>query len=323
MITDNPLVTIGIPCFNAESSIIRALDSACSQRWSNLEVLVVDDCSTDSSASLIREKLKSIELDIKLISNEVNLGVGAVRQKILDLAQGEFLAFFDDDDESLPERISQQYDAIVKAKNRFETDMIACYASGERFYPSGYKKQLIAIGSQDRVPCGELVADYLLYHRIDDGVFYGSGTPSCSLMAKVSTFRSVGGFDEKLRRVEDVDFAIRLALMGGCFVGTKQPLFLQYATDAQDKSPESNLRAEQHLVKKHSEYLDDKGLFEYAYRWPRLRYYHFQGNYIALIKELFLIFLHYPTRTIKHFSRTATRRLIHEYYIHRGNGLEK
>jgi len=318
VIVDSPLVTVGIPCFNAGDSIIRAIHSACSQKWNNLEILVVDDCSTDNSVDLIRENSKSTGENVRLVCNDINLGTGAVRQKILELSKGEFLIFFDDDDESLPDRISQQYKAIINAEHHFSTKMIACYASGERIYSSGYRKQLTAIGSRDKAPCGELVADYLLYHRIDDGFFYGAGTPSCSLMARVSTFVAAGGFDEKLRRVEDVDFAIRLALQDGCFIGTEQALFLQYSTDAQDKSPEKNLTSEQLLIEKYKDYLNSKGLFEYAYNWPKLRYYHFSGNYIALIKELFVIFLRYPLRTVRHFFRTATRRLIHEYRINKG-----
>ena len=98
---------------------------------------------------------------------------------------------------------------------------------------------LPAIGSRGgERPNGAGVAEYLLTYRRRPGWFYGSGTPACSLLARRTTFAAVGGFDPALRRVQDGDLAIRLALMGGHFVGTPDVLFIQYSTSAPDKSPE-------------------------------------------------------------------------------------
>jgi len=319
MINSPPLITIGMPCYNAQDTILRALRSAFLQTWSNFEIIIIDDCSTDNSAMVINNELKNLSgMKIKLLTNLVNKGPGYTRQKILENASGEFLVFFDDDDESYPLRIEEQFKLISLLEYEDTSKLIACYASGVRLYDSGYLKTLPAIGSKAQILCGEVVANYLLYNQVNSQFFYGSGTPTCSLMARVNTFNEVGGFDVNLRRVEDIDFAIRLSIKGGCFAGTKKELFKQYSTSSIDKSPLKNLNAEQMLVTKFKEYLDKKNLYEYAYRWPKLRFFHFTSQYHFLLKELIvLIFLH-PYRTINHFFRTGSQRLIHEFLIYKG-----
>jgi glycosyltransferase involved in cell wall biosynthesis len=314
-----PLVTIGIPCFNAQDTILRALRSAFKQTWNNVEIILIDDSSIDNTVGLIEKELQSIKgLKVTLLINPINNGPGYTRQRILEEAKGEFLVFFDDDDESYPSRIEEQLKLILDLEKGDNSKLVACYASGVRLYDSGYTKKLPAIGSKAEPLFGEVVANYLLFHQVDTHLFYGSGTPSCSLMARTTTFNEVGGFDKSLRRVEDIDFAIRLSIKGGYFAGTKKELFKQYSTSSIDKSPQKNLNAEQMVVSKFKEYLDKKNLFEYAYRWPKLRFFHFTNQYHFLLKELLILTFLYPFRTLNHFFRTGIQRLIHEFLIYRG-----
>ena len=97
--------------------------------------------------------------------------------------------------------------------------------------------------------------DYLLYNKKELIYDYGSGVPTCSLMALKKTFVYVGLFDENLSRVEDADFAIRFTRMGGKIVGTKETLFTQYSTKAQDKNPINNFLSEKKLINKNKDYL--------------------------------------------------------------------
>jgi glycosyltransferase involved in cell wall biosynthesis len=319
MINPYPLITIGMPCYNAEETILRALKSALKQTWSNFEIVLVDDCSTDNTVDVIEKELQNTQgLNIKFVTNSVNKGPGFSRQRILDIASGEFLVFFDDDDESYPSRIEEQLKLILYLEKGDNSKLVACYASGVRLYDSGYIKKLPAIGSKAQPLCGEVVANYLLFHQVDSHLFYGSGAPSCSLMARTNTFNSVGGFDTNLRRVEDIDFAIRLSIQDGCFIGTSQELFKQYSTDAIDKSPLKNLNAEQIVISKFKEYLDERNLFQYAYRWPKLRFFHFTNQYHLLFKELVILIYLYPYRAITHFLKTGSQRLIHELMIFKG-----
>jgi glycosyltransferase involved in cell wall biosynthesis len=306
-----PLITIGITCFNAEKTIERAIKSALAQSWENKEILVVDDCSSDTSISIVEEMEKQFST-VRLIKHEKNKGPGGARQTLLENARGEFIAFFDDDDDSLPERIETQAKRIISYENETGAKNIACYAGGYRLYDNGYKKELPAIGSGEVVPHGTGMADYILFYRKHKDWFYGSGIPTCSLMARKAVLLEAGGFDETFRRVEDMDLAVRLALKGTHFIGCPEELFVQHATNAPDKSPDRNLEAERKLADKHKGYLETKGMYEYARRWPEIRYYHFKKDYPGMFKVLAFLFIRYPIKTATHFLDTAPRRFLHE-----------
>jgi len=304
-------IPIGLTCFNAEQTIGRALQSALSQDWPDLEVVVVDDASEDASWEIIEEYARS-DLRIKPIRHVINGGPAAARNTILDSASGSIVVFFDDDDESLPERIRVQYEMLCDYEKAAGIDLVACYASGLRCYPNGYTLYMPAIGSKPDVPKGEVVADYLLFNDRKEGVFYGAGTPTCALMARLSTFRAVGGFDSSLRRVEDVDFAVRLALAGGHFIGCPQQLFVQHATVASDKTPRKNLEAELRLIDKNAEYLRRRNRYGYARRWFRIRYYHFSGQRLKFLSALVVFVIRYPVSGVRHLIRSLPGRWVHE-----------
>ena len=307
----NDLITIGIACFNAQDTILRALQSASQQSWDNKEILIVDDASTDKSMEIVNRYIREYP-HIKLIEHTVNAGPAAVRQTILDNAQGIFIAFFDDDDESFPVRLEKQHAHICAYEDTTGTNLIACYASGQRIYPNGYRLNMQAIGSAPLIPNGRDVADRLLFYGGDPNFFYGTGTPTCSLMARKSTFDIVGGFDQNFRRVEDIDFAIRLALAGGHFIGCAEHLFVQHSTDGVDKAFEKNKDAEIQLAEKHRTYLKSVRRYIYAKKWPLLRYYHFKGQYVRMFVTLIDLFMRHPLKTFSHFLTTAPKRFLHE-----------
>ena len=313
-----PLVSIGILCFNARDTILRALRSALAQDWPSIEVIIVDDCSTDGSAEIVASAIAD-ESRARLVRHDRNTGPAGTRNTVIAESRGAFITFFDDDDESLPRRVSEQLQVLTCHEAASGARLVSCHAAGERRYASGYVKLLPAIGSRGtEPPYGPEVADYLLVYRRRPGWFYGAGVASCSLLARRETFAAVGGFDTRLRRVEDVDFAIRLALMGGHFVGTSEPLFVQYSTGGPDKTPEVNLDAEVALAEKHRAYLQSIGRYHYARRWPKLRYWHFKRRYARFVIELLMILLRNPIAATRHILATGPARLRHEHGIRRG-----
>ena len=306
-------VTIGIPCFNAGDTIGRAIESALLQDWPNLEILIVDDCSTDNSVDVIQSYVNDQAPHVKLIQHHQNQGPAGSRNTVLQSAAGEFIAFFDDDDESLPHRIRNQLETLLQYEKNSGVNLIACYAGGLRKYPNGYTLELPAIGSHgESPPHGQRLAEYLLLYRREPNWFYGSGIPTCALFARTTTFAAVNGFDDNLRRVEDADFAIRLSLIGGHFIGTSESLFVQYSTNAPDKSYEKNLAAEQLIARKHRIFLESINRYYYALHWPRLRYWHFKRQYGQFMTELLGLLLRYPLPIAKHILATGPKRLLHE-----------
>jgi len=311
-----PLATIGVTCFNARDTIARAVSSAKLQTWPNLELIIVDDCSTDTSCSIVEELIADLP-NARLVRHSVNLGPAGARNTILKHAHGEFVVFFDDDDESSADRISVQIGQLVDYERLSGERLVACCASGVRRYGNGYSLDLHAIGSRGAAPNGPEFADYLLFfHRRDDW-HYGCAVPACALLARRSTFVAIGGFDERLRRVEDNDFAIRLALAGGHFTGVIRPLFTQYSTNAADKTPEKNFEAEQAVVRKHRTYLEAKGRYYYSLHWPKLRYLHFKRRYAQMALQYFAIFIRHPLLATRHLFKTGPQRLFHELRMRR------
>jgi glycosyltransferase involved in cell wall biosynthesis len=311
-----PLITVGVTCYNAEDSIARALESARHQDWPRLEILVVDDQSCDRSAEIV-ERIAIADERVRLIRHQENGGPGLARQTLLEEARGEYLAFFDDDDESTPERIRLQYRRLESYGN-LTGAMAACYASGVRVYDSGYRLQVDAIGSKQKIPTGHEVVDYLLFNGRTAGVFYGAGTPACSLMASTETMRAAGGFDPAFRRVEDVDFAVRLALSGGHFIGCPERLYTQYATQATDKSARRNYDAEIQLLEKHRRYLEKRNRYDFARNWFTVRYHHFNGDRGRTILALMRGFLRNPLLVLRQLITTVPARAVHEQRVERG-----
>ena len=311
---NNPLITIGVTCFNAENTIERAIRSALSQNWNNIEIIVVDDASTDKSCQKI-ESLVKLDQRITLLKRTLNGGPAASRNTIFQACQGNYIVFFDDDDESSADRLLIQYRRLTEYQNLYPGVPVCCYASGSRKYPNGYRLPMPAIGSRADVPVGSAIVDYLLFNGRHDEVFYGAGIPTCALMLSRSVLEKFGGFDENLRRVEDADLAIRIGLSGGHFIGCEEDLFTQYATEAADKTPNINLESELIIVKKYSSYLKEKKIFSYAKNWKLLRHYHFKKNKTRFGITLIKLTILYPVRTIKHLIASGPNRWEHERSI--------
>jgi glycosyltransferase involved in cell wall biosynthesis len=97
-----PTVSVVIPAYNAEETISRALDSVAAQNYENIiETIVVDDGSTDSTGELVREQYPHV----RLLQQE-NQGAAVARNYGVSEATGRYIAFLDDDDEWLPEKVA-------------------------------------------------------------------------------------------------------------------------------------------------------------------------------------------------------------------------
>lgn len=311
-----PTITAGITCYNAEGTIERAIRSVRDQDYPNLEILIVDDCSQDATVATA-ERAAEVDDRVRVIRHDQNTGPGGARRTLLENSSGEYMAFFDDDDESAPDRITVQHRRLREHENAASTSTIACYASGTRFYDNGYTVDISAIGSEPLVPVGHQVIDYLLFNKRAPRVFYGGGTPACALMAATDTMRAVGGFDPQFRRVEDADFAIRLGLAGGHFVGTTERLYTQYATHAVDKSAGKNFEAEMQLMEKYRGYLESQNRYGFARRWATVRYHHFNKEHGQMVMAMIACGVRNPVLVLRQLLTTVPARMRHERRMNR------
>lgn len=113
-------VSIIIPVFNVSSYIVEALNSAIHQTYKNLEIIVIDDGSTDGSERICDEYAKS-DTRVKVIHQE-NMGLSAARNTGLDVMTGEAVAFLDSDDALA----SDYVEAMVKAMNSEAASIVVC-----------------------------------------------------------------------------------------------------------------------------------------------------------------------------------------------------
>ena len=103
-------VSVVVPMYNAENFIRPCVDSALNQTLKNVEVIIVDDRSTDNSLQLCRELYGSNER-VRIVQQPVNHGPGAARNTGIREAHGEYIAFLDSDDEMLPEHLQCMFTA--------------------------------------------------------------------------------------------------------------------------------------------------------------------------------------------------------------------
>ncbi len=112
------LVSVIIPVYNAERFLEEALNSVLRQTYENIELVLVDDCSTDNSGQIIARMQKDYP-QIHYYLQETNMGAGAARNKALELAQGRYVAFLDSDDMWLPDKIERQLALMEKTGSPF------------------------------------------------------------------------------------------------------------------------------------------------------------------------------------------------------------
>ncbi len=122
------LISVIIPTYKRNDSLNRAIKSVINQTYKNIEIIVVDD---NANFHEFRKKTREIVSqydNVKLIENEKNLGGGLSRNVGIDNSKGNFVAFLDDDDEFLPEKIEKQY-SLLKKLNDEKVAIVYCYAN--------------------------------------------------------------------------------------------------------------------------------------------------------------------------------------------------
>lgn len=110
---EEPLVSIIMPAYNCENFISHAIDSVISQTYKNWELIVVDDCSIDRTAEIVKEYIKK-DCRIQYYKLDKNSGAAMARNKAIELAKGKYIAFLDSDDIWFPEKLRKQISFMEK-----------------------------------------------------------------------------------------------------------------------------------------------------------------------------------------------------------------
>ncbi len=296
---NSSLITIGITAFNAEESIKNAVNSAVGQSWPNIEIIIVDDFSSDGTSSILKAMCAQFP-QLRVYRNQVNCGVSVSRNRIIDEAKGEFLAFFDDDDQSMPDRLKQQYFRIIEYERNFSGgDPVICHAARTQCYPDNTSRYEATMGTNIHAvaPNGDTVAERILTGRFSEDIF--GSTATCSQMARITVYRSLGGFDSTFRRSEDTDFNVRLALEGGHFVGISEPLVIQTMTLSSDKNLDEERSCALQLLEKHRGFISRIGSYSFCVAWIEAKYDYLSGKRLSFLLKFLLLAIFRPLETGK------------------------
>ena len=191
-------ITVVIPAYNAEATIIGALESIRRQTLLPRKIVVVDDCSGDSTCKVVTDYIKNLpEADaakIKLLRREHNRGPASARNCGVDEADTEWIAFLDGDDQWLPDKLAVQMQTAQDA----HADMIC-----------GTTRPLTSDGVQSRTDSTD--ADITHTPLPLDEFLYANPVATSTVLLRRSTFLNAGGFDEQFRGPEDYDLWMRIA----------------------------------------------------------------------------------------------------------------
>lgn len=123
------MVSIIIPSYNRENTIIRSVESVLHQTYPDIEVIIVDDGSTDSTLSM----LNSIDDDRLIIIHQDHKGACAARNKGIEVARGQYIAFHDSDDTCRPNRIEMELNALLENDADFICGNVLTHMNGKMF----------------------------------------------------------------------------------------------------------------------------------------------------------------------------------------------
>ena len=203
---ERSLVSAVIPTYNRTDQTIAAIKSVLAQTYPYIEVIVVDDGSSDGSAKVIEEFVHQTAIDGHQVRfyRQTNQGASAARNTGIANAKGEYIAFLDSDDLWLPEKLEWQLRAIA----RFEDECSACFTDARLVNNSGmdtcsfeahgrHYAETIGIDRRATISLAQSFSGFWL----------------SSLLVKSDTIRQIGGFSPDISFVEDRDLHFRLALV--------------------------------------------------------------------------------------------------------------
>lgn len=237
---NEPLVSVIIPTYNRGRLILDSVTSVLNQTYKNIELIVVDDCSTDDTEKTV----KSIDDSrIKYIKLEKNSGACVARNKGIEISRGEFIAFNDSDDLWLPEKINSQLDFLYENNAEISFCKMECRTPENNFihnFPNIEFDRKISY------------KDLLKYNSASTQTIFG----------KTDCFKEII-FDATMPRLQDWDEVLRLSQKFSVFYQNKILVHTFFQKDSISTHPEKGVLAMEMLFEKHKDViLSDPAIVE-------------------------------------------------------------
>lgn len=223
MLINNILISVLIPVYNVEKYIAAALNSICNQAYRNLQIIVIDDCSTDNTYQ-IAKKIAESDSRILLLKNEKNSKIVKTLNYGLEFATGDFIARMDGDDISSPERLEKQLKFLLENP---EYSLVGSHVYTIDEYDNVIGKLKLPVGD----------------NKLNKVITYSSPVLHIWL-ARSSVYSSLKGYRE-IPGAEDYDFLLRMSTEGFKFTNLDS---YEYSVRVRDGNTTSTIGFNQRLM---------------------------------------------------------------------------
>ena len=187
-----PLISICTPTYNRAHFLKESINSAISQNYKNIEIVIVDDGSTDNTEEVVKEIMNKSQIPIKYHKNPENKGRPYSRNMCIKLTSGEYILWLDDDDLLKPDAVS----SYVQVLNQFD-DLDVLYSNLETFGSENFLYNYNDFYKANR---------FLLRTQIENNSIPNPGT-----MVRKEIYNQYGFFNEEFIRAQDYEFWVRIA----------------------------------------------------------------------------------------------------------------
>lgn len=216
-----PQISVVIPVFNGADTIYSCVRSVIMQSFQDIEVIIVDDCSTDNTSDIVEQ---IDDPRIRLIKHEVNKGACAARNTGVQASQSDWIAFQDSDDEWLVSKLDKLW-AAIQAQGH---DLIGAYSSMVVIDKR-------ALSDKRRLKTRHVPPYKYSLRELTDGLaslsLYTNVVSTQTLVVRKSAIIEIGLFDEHLRSLQDWDLVLRLSHKGR-IAYIDEPLVVQYIKES-------------------------------------------------------------------------------------------
>lgn len=197
----NKLISVILSTYNNENTIEDAVDSILLQTYKNVELLVVDDCSTDRTSKILQDRYSNTE-NIQLFKNPENIGLTKSLNFLIKQSKGDFIARQDADDISLPERLETQ----INLFKNYDIDFCTSRA--------------LKHGTKNKIPGYSYFIPKKISIKFKNPFIHGT------LIIKKNVIEEIGNYDEKFYYSQDYKLFLDLIRRQYSYIDIPKPLYI-------------------------------------------------------------------------------------------------